>query len=158
MSKNNKKRVAVNSHQSQFVDEGAIDRVKYQNLLEDFLALQKDFVSKKRKLRAVEQKREILLAEVRFLRQRHEFFTKMQSDNLEQSLVPEKDPCMEDRVPKISSPIEDLVPEKYSSMPYQGKLVGKALRVNTTPKIGLIKGKSVGKKMILLQDQVTLNV
>ncbi|KAB5553420.1 hypothetical protein DKX38_010731 [Salix brachista] len=158
MSKNNKKRVAVNSHQSQFVDEGAIDRVKYQNLLEDFLALQKDFVSKKRKLRAVEQKREILLAEVRFLRQRHEFFMKMQSDSLEQSLVPEKDPCMEDRVPKISSPIEDLVPEKYSSMPYQGKVVGKALRVNTTPKSGLIKGKSVGKKMILLQDQLTLNV
>ncbi|XP_011031441.1 PREDICTED: uncharacterized protein LOC105130573 [Populus euphratica] len=127
MSKNNKKRVAVKSHQSQFVDEGAINRVKYQNLLEDFLELQKDFVSKKRKLRTVEQKREILSAEVRFLRQRHKFFMKMQSGNLVQSLVPEKDPCMEDLVPKISSPVEDLVPGKYSSMPYQGKFVGKPL-------------------------------
>ncbi|KAJ6915521.1 hypothetical protein NC651_017502 [Populus alba x Populus x berolinensis] len=81
MSKNDKKRVAVNSHQSQFVNEGAINRVKYQNLLEDFLELQKRKIT-----------------------------------------------CMEDLVPKISSPVEDLVPGKsFIYAISRGSLFGKPL-------------------------------
>ncbi|CAK7353958.1 unnamed protein product [Dovyalis caffra] len=170
MSKNNKKRVAVSSHQSQLVDEKAMDTLKYRNLLEDFLVLQKDFVSKKRKLRTVEQKRDVLLAEVRyvlctldlyerFLRRRHKFLMKMQSDNhqLEQGSISEKASCMEDLVPRKSSPIGDLDPGKYAAMQYEAKVVGKPLRVNKKPKNGLINGKSVGKKKIVLQDQVIFN-
>ncbi|XP_054797089.1 kinesin-like protein KIN-7N isoform X2 [Prosopis cineraria] len=68
----------VNSHQFYgSLNDSKVKR-KYLCLLEDFLELQKEFISKKKKLQAHEQKREILVEEVRFLRQRCNYLTKIQ--------------------------------------------------------------------------------
>lgn len=61
---------SVGFDQSLGVDIGAVAKLKYETLVGEFLELQKDFVSRKRKLHAAKQKRETVLAEVRFLRQR----------------------------------------------------------------------------------------
>ncbi|KAK9947220.1 hypothetical protein M0R45_012652 [Rubus argutus] len=62
------KRVAVNSAQP--VDEEAKLKFRHQRLVQDHLDLQKEVVSNKNKLEAAKQKRDILLAEIRFLRRR----------------------------------------------------------------------------------------
>ncbi|XP_021746297.1 uncharacterized protein LOC110712163 [Chenopodium quinoa] len=65
-------------------DQEAIIRVKHQSLLQDYLVLQKEFVTKKRKLKETKEKKETLLDEVRFLRRRRNLLLKMQSQNPEQ--------------------------------------------------------------------------
>ncbi|CAL0333073.1 unnamed protein product [Lupinus luteus] len=62
--------------------------LKYNALLEDYLDLQKEYVSKKKKIEAEKQKREVLLDEVRFLRQRHLYLTKSQCAKVEPELGP----------------------------------------------------------------------
>lgn len=52
---------------------------KYQNLLQDYLELQKEFVSKKKKFKSAIEKRDTLLAEVRFLRRRRKHLLKTKS-------------------------------------------------------------------------------
>lgn len=52
---------------------------KYQNLLQDYLELQKEFVGKKKKLKSTTGKRNTLLAEVSFLRRRHKQLLKAKS-------------------------------------------------------------------------------
>ncbi|GAB4854644.1 hypothetical protein Ancab_023226 [Ancistrocladus abbreviatus] len=51
---------------SRQVDDEARIRHKHQALLQEYLALQKEFVSKKRKLQEAKQRKEILLEEVRY--------------------------------------------------------------------------------------------
>ncbi|OAY27497.1 hypothetical protein MANES_16G130300v8 [Manihot esculenta] len=121
-----------NMGQSQFIKEASF-KLKQQNLLQDFLGLQKDFVSKKRKLQMTKQKRDILLAEVRFLRQRHKYLMAMQWHNLQQAQEP--------------------IPPQNSSM--QTEDVGKLWRTETKLKNGIINGKRV-KKKISWKDQSTV--
>ncbi|PIN11911.1 hypothetical protein CDL12_15495 [Handroanthus impetiginosus] len=64
--RNNMKRDSVSFDQSHVADDEANAKVKYQSLLKEYLELQKVFVSKKRKLQAAKQKRETILAEVRY--------------------------------------------------------------------------------------------
>uniref|UniRef100_A0A2P2KSR8 Uncharacterized protein MANES_03G008000 n=1 Tax=Rhizophora mucronata TaxID=61149 RepID=A0A2P2KSR8_RHIMU len=80
------------------------------------------------------QKRDVLLAEVRFLRQRHKQLVEIQSCDrqLEQDRVP---------APNVSS---------------HGDHVEDPWKMKEKPKSCLIKGKSVGKKKISWQDQVWL--
>ncbi|KAE9586432.1 hypothetical protein Lal_00044696 [Lupinus albus] len=62
--------------------------LKYNALLEDYLDLQREYVSKKKKIEEEKQKREVLLDEVRFLRQRHLHLMKSQCAKVEPELGP----------------------------------------------------------------------
>ncbi|KAG6387905.1 hypothetical protein SASPL_153100 [Salvia splendens] len=75
------KRASVNFDQSHSASDEAKDKLKYQTLLREYLDLQKVFVSKKRKLQAAKQKREVVFAEVRFLRRKHKYLLKRQAPN-----------------------------------------------------------------------------
>lgn len=66
------------------VDEVTKIREKHQSLLQDYLVLQKECVSKKRKLKESKERKETLLHEIRFLRRRRNLLLKMQSQNTEQ--------------------------------------------------------------------------
>ncbi|XP_052190378.1 uncharacterized protein LOC127800027 isoform X2 [Diospyros lotus] len=76
------KRSFVGLHHSRAVDEEARTRLKHQTLLEEYLQLQKEFVSMKRKLKTVMKRRDTLVAEVRFLARRRQYLLKTQSLNL----------------------------------------------------------------------------
>ncbi|CAK9175738.1 unnamed protein product [Ilex paraguariensis] len=82
------KRTSSDFRQSCDVDEEARARLKHQTLLQEFLELQKRFVSQKRKLQTAKQKRDTLLVEVRFLCRRTRYLLKYQSPKFE----PVKDP------------------------------------------------------------------
>ncbi|EEF46866.1 uncharacterized protein LOC8274175 [Ricinus communis] len=137
MLKRNLKRLAIDSYQSQsVVNEEAR---KYQTLLQDYFILQKEFVSIKKNLQTTEQKRDILMAEVQFLRQRHRYLMDVQSDNLQ----PEQDP----------------VPLQDSAMQYKDSQdMGKPPKPKKKPTNGLtndkrVVQKRVEKKEISWQDQ-----
>ncbi|KAJ9184104.1 hypothetical protein P3X46_007878 [Hevea brasiliensis] len=117
---------------SQSIEEARF-KSKHQSLLEDFLELQKEFVSKKKKLQMTKQKRDILSTEIRFLRQRHRYLMAMWSHNHQLQ--------------------QDQAPPQNSSM--QSEDVGKLLRAEKKLKDGIINGKRVQKK-IPWQDQSTV--
>lgn len=167
------KRASLNSHwQSNSVDEEAGARLKYQNLLQDFLELQKGFVSDKKRMRTVNQKRETLLAEVRFLRKRFSYLSmiKSQEHELQQDSVQSQNPHLQSRMAKNHG-INEAVEKGPSSLPdldpnmalEEGSVrsqvdVQAPLRKEKQPRNGLINGKRVGKKKISWQDQVALKV
>ncbi|KAK3211085.1 hypothetical protein Dsin_015791 [Dipteronia sinensis] len=160
------KRVAANSHHAE-----ASARSKKQRLLEDYLELQKDFVSKKKKLQITKQKKEILLAEVRFLRRKHKSF-RMQSEvhEHEQDLVgPQKSYARSkllpknrsDSVLKSPSPAPDFKPVMGNEEQDVRKKEEANLnppRVEKNPKNCLFNKKRVGKKKTPWQDPVALQV
>ncbi|KAF4373179.1 hypothetical protein CsatB_008535 [Cannabis sativa] len=80
------KRVSVNSRQSQLQKDEAVINLRHQCLLQDYLELQKEFVSKKKKLKVVTETRDTLLAEVRFLRQRLTYLQNVQSPKITQTV------------------------------------------------------------------------
>ncbi|XP_065848734.1 uncharacterized protein [Euphorbia lathyris] len=87
----------MDSCQLQSMDEEIRFRMKHQRLLEEFVDLQKDFVSKKKKMQITQKKRDALLAEVRFLRQKHSYLMDLRSNKLEakkEPVSPEKS-CMQ---------------------------------------------------------------
>ncbi|KAF7817309.1 ribosomal RNA small subunit methyltransferase G [Senna tora] len=114
------KRGFINSHHSSASLEDSSDvKRKYHILLQDYLELQKtlisnllllgfqavlEYVSKKRKFQTAKQKREVLLDEVRFLKQRHDYLiinsqfarveSKLQNADIN-SIVNEKDDTVE---------------------------------------------------------------
>ncbi|QCD99217.1 hypothetical protein DEO72_LG7g498 [Vigna unguiculata] len=61
--------------QASYSIEDEKNNLKYNFLLEDYLQIQKEYVSKKRKLQAEKRKRDKLVQEVRFLRQKYKHFT-----------------------------------------------------------------------------------
>lgn len=156
-------------------DEVARAKLKHQNLLREFLELQKEFVSKKKKLQTVNQKRETLLAEVRFLRRRYKYLsmTKPLDYELQQESVQSQNPYLQsetaksyginevvERRPSSCSDFETNVVHEEGGRVCQADVQDQApLRKEKKPKNGLINnGKSVGKKKISWQDQVTLKV
>ncbi|XP_019447589.1 PREDICTED: uncharacterized protein LOC109350750 isoform X2 [Lupinus angustifolius] len=82
------KRGSLNSSQFHTSLRNSKIALKYNALLEDYLDLQKEYVSKKKKIEAEKQKREVLLDEVRFLRQRHLYLMKSQCAKVEPELGP----------------------------------------------------------------------
>ncbi|XVF35685.1 hypothetical protein REPUB_Repub18cG0167500 [Reevesia pubescens] len=168
------KRASLNSHRqyNSFVDEEARARLKHQTLLQEFLELQKEFVSKKKKLQTVDQKRETLLAEVRFLRQRYSYLSmiKSQEYGLQQDSVQSQNLYVQSKMAKNYG-INEPVGRSPCSLPdldpnvVQEEGGGKnqvdvqaPSRKEKKPKNGLIKGKRVGKKKISWQDEVALKV
>ncbi|XVE71272.1 hypothetical protein DITRI_Ditri10aG0137700 [Diplodiscus trichospermus] len=112
------KRSSLNSHrQYNSVDEEARARLKHQNLLEEYLELQKEFVSMKKKLQTVNQKRETLLAEVRFLRQRYSYLsmTKQECEQLQDS-DQSQNPYLQNRMAK-NYDINEAVERRACSLP-----------------------------------------
>ncbi|XP_022750334.1 uncharacterized protein LOC111299419 isoform X2 [Durio zibethinus] len=166
------KRSSLNSHrQYNSVDEEARARLKHQNLLQEFLELQKEFVSKKKKMQTVNQKRETLLAEVRFLRQRYSYLSMIKSQEYErqQDSVQPQNPYLQSKIAKNYG-INEAVERRPSSLPdldpnVHEKRGGRSqvdvqapLRKEKKPKNCVINGKRVGKKKISWQDQVALKV
>ncbi|KAK9280177.1 hypothetical protein L1049_013864 [Liquidambar formosana] len=171
------KRVSVDSHQSCRVDEEARVRMKHQSLLQDYLELQKDFVSKKRKLQIAKQKRETILAEVRFLRRRQTYLLKIKSAKLEpeqdilqqkKSDIQRKMHIKERKYSAREAALKNLPPVLDSEVILDGgeeeeggrkeQEVWEPQRVEKKPKNCLINDKRVGKKKISWQDQVALKV
>lgn len=169
------KRASLNSHrQYNSVDEEARARLKHQNLLQEFLELQKEFVSKKKKLQTVDQKRDTLLAEVRFLRQRYNYLSMTKSreyEPLQRSVQSQHPPYLQLQSKSAKSyDVNDAVERRRHSPGLNPNLVHEEggersqvdvrapLRKGKKPKNGLINGKRVGKKKISWQDQVALEV
>ncbi|KAK2659034.1 hypothetical protein Ddye_005567 [Dipteronia dyeriana] len=158
--------VAANSHLAE-----ASARSKKQRLLEDYLELQKDFVSKKKKLQIANQKKEILLAEVRFLRRKHTSF-RIQSEahEHEQDVVgPQKSYARSKLLPKNRS---DSVLKRPSPPLDFNPVLGNEEQdirkkeeanlnpptVEEKPKNCMFNKKRVGKKKTSWQDPVALQV
>ncbi|GLT85229.1 hypothetical protein SLE2022_034250 [Rubroshorea leprosula] len=165
------KRVPLYPHQPNSMDNQAKARSKHQTLLEDYLELQKDFVSMKKKLQKKKQERETLWAEVRFLRRRHEYLTMLESQKLEleQYSVEPQDSKMlakdnshgADGTPgnKISSPpaLNSAAVEEKGDRGNK-KEAQDPLRVEKKRKGSLISRKKVEKKKISWQDPVALRI
>lgn len=146
------------------VDEQAKALSKYQILLEDFVELQKVLVSMKSRLQKKKQDRETLLAEVRFLRERHEFLTMLESQKhkfeqdsvQQQSLMLPKDGATQ----KKKKPKKPLRPDLNSNMVEEsGDMVHEkdAMTAGKKRKGSLISSKRE-KKKISWQDPVALKV
>ncbi|XP_044463864.1 uncharacterized protein LOC123194627 isoform X2 [Mangifera indica] len=171
------KRVAGNSyHQPLFhmVDDETGARFKQQRLLQEYLQVQKEFVSKKKKLQIAKQKREILLAEVRFLRHRYNLLKKQSPElETEKDLVgslnshSQSNLLAENRsfggsehVVKSSPPIFNLNQSLDDEDCYRGRkedIVLDTLRMEKQQKNWMINEKRVGKKKISWQDQLEDN-
>ncbi|PON74539.1 ribosomal RNA small subunit methyltransferase G [Parasponia andersonii] len=169
------KRVSANSHQSRLIVEEARIKYSHETLLQEYLDVQKEFVSKKKKLQAVWQKRETLLAEVRFLRRRHNYLLKKQSTNAETQSVQNQN---SHRQPQLSSkenkynvnePVRHGNTKVLDTKSISGVTenergtekeipIMERIRLQKKPKNCLINGKRVGKKKITVQDQVVLEV
>ncbi|CAB4265878.1 unnamed protein product [Prunus armeniaca] len=156
------KRVAVNSHKSQPVDEEARLNFRHESLLQDYLERQKEFVSKKKKLQAARQKRDILLGEIGFLRRRHRHLLKIKSAETEPEVQQQKSDIQPKKFSrKRKSDANEAVLNKPSQVSPEGggeQIVSEPIRVEKKPKNCLVDDKKVGKKKIALQDQVALNV
>lgn len=163
----------MDSHQSRPMNEEAKAKLKYQNLLQDYLELQKEFVSKKRKLQTAELNRENLLSEVRFLRQRRKYLLKLQSPKGEPEFIQHySDACgqlpanernynVNEALLKHGSPMLDMKPisnDEEQDLNRKEDIVCEPLRVEKKPKNCLINDKIVENKKISLQDQVALKV
>ncbi|KAE8732551.1 putative Pentatricopeptide repeat-containing protein [Hibiscus syriacus] len=154
------------------VDEEAMSRRKHQNLLQEFLDLQKEFVSKKNKLEMVNQMQGTLLNEVRFLRQRYNYLSmiKSQEYELQQDFVQSQYPYLQSKMAKkhgVNESIErrpSFFPDSCPNVVHVeegGRShvdVQAALRKGKKPKKRLINGKRVGKRKISWQDEVALKV
>ncbi|XP_039005423.1 uncharacterized protein LOC120132798 isoform X1 [Hibiscus syriacus] len=166
------------------VDEETRARLKHQTLLQEFLVLQKEFVSKKKKLPVMNQKRDSLLAEVRyeisygffplhvFLRRRCSYLSMIKSQEYEQQQdsVQSQNPNRQSKLAKPKSlainkagkrrlyslPDIDLnVVHEEGSGKNQGNVQAPSQK-EKKPKNRLSNSKRVGKKKITWQDPVAL--
>ncbi|GMJ07771.1 INO80-BINDING PROTEIN 2B [Hibiscus trionum] len=158
------------------VDEETRARLKHQTLLQEFLDLQKEFVSMKKKLPMMNQKRDALLAEVRFLRRRYSYLSMIKSQEYEeqQDSIQSQNPNLQRKLAKPKSlVINEAGGRGPSSLPDidlnvvheegSGRNQGQGdvqapLRKKKKPKNCLINGKRVEKKKISWQDPVALKV
>ncbi|KAI3454006.1 hypothetical protein Pfo_010669 [Paulownia fortunei] len=166
----NMKRDSVSFDQSHAVDDEPNAKLRYQSLLKEYLELQKVYVSRKRKLQAEMQKRETILAEVRFLRRRHKYLLKTRASNMgkvplhlpnsdiksnaiegerSQSAL-EASPENSGRVLVTNSHLEDEGGEGEQLVPEE------EVRFAKKPKNYLIHDKGVGTRKIFWPDKVAL--
>ncbi|XP_004291967.1 PREDICTED: uncharacterized protein LOC101300978 [Fragaria vesca subsp. vesca] len=161
------KRVAVNpkttSQAHPAVDDQAKLQLRHQTLLQDHLHLQKEVVTKKKKLQAAKQKRDILLAEIRFLRRRQRHLLKLKSAETEPQVVQHE--TSNTKLKKFSrkrnNDASEAVPSKHSQVVVKEEgeqLVWEPLRVEKKSRTRLINDKRIGKRKIDVQDEVALNV
>lgn len=163
----------MDSRRSGFVDDDQKFRDKHQVLLQEYLVLQKDCVSKKRKLKEAKERKKALLDEIRFLKQRRSFLLRIQSENGEQQQIAvqsQKTDANRDmeqsarslyasepsfRNPmQTSKPIIDSMWNSGSSG--KGEVGFPPLRIGKKPKDLFANGKRAEKRKISWQDQVSL--
>ncbi|PRQ26878.1 hypothetical protein RchiOBHm_Chr6g0299341 [Rosa chinensis] len=160
------KRVAVNSKNTSeahhVVDDQAKLQLRHQTLLQDHLDLQKEVVTKKKKLQAAKQKRDILLAEIGFLRRRLRHLQKLKSAETEPKVVQHETSNTKSKKfsRKRNNDASEAVPSKHSHVVHEEgeELVWEPKRVEKKSKTWLINDKRVGKRKIEVQDEVALNV
>ncbi|KAL7122313.1 hypothetical protein ACP275_01G038000 [Erythranthe tilingii] len=144
------KRASVSFDQPRTIDDDdAKAKIKYQTLLTEYLELQKAFVSSKRKLQAAKQKRETVLSEVRFLRRKLKYLSKIRNHSSSEAAAPEN--CDQVLVSCSSSKNE----EANENKPVNEE---KNIRLTKKPKNRIIHEKGTGKRKISWPDQATLKV
>ncbi|KAI4316410.1 hypothetical protein L6164_024391 [Bauhinia variegata] len=151
------KRGSVNSLQF-YGSRGEVSTInqKYQSLLEDYLELQKDHVSNKKKLQTSKEKREILLDELRFLRHRHQYLSKLQFSKDESKLAAHQNSYT--RNAPIGKQINYIVNEPYIDQQGRSKeeLVLNTAKVQKKRKNCLKNDNKGVKRKISWQDKVAL--
>ncbi|XP_009796791.1 uncharacterized protein LOC107802915 isoform X2 [Nicotiana tabacum] len=149
------KRSIEGFNQLNAVDEEAKAKLKQKHLLNEFLELQKEFVSKKRKLQAAKQRRDIILGEI-----------------LERDIPHMKNFDTESEVPKeerfnsgydaAGETARPAFTSKFNSGYEVGDdeaLAGRdVLRLEFLPKNYLIDDSGVGKKKLSWHGEVTFKV
>lgn len=166
------KRASLDFHQSHTVDEEAKAKLKHQRLANEFLELQKEFVLKKRKLKAAKQKRDTFFSEVRFLRRRQKYLYKIKHSNKGKDLLlfPNSDEEIDVSEGERNLSVYEAAPGKSDSVLVsnshmkseedggQHQVLERELRFANEPKNGLLRGKAVEKRKISRHDQFTLQV
>ncbi|XP_009359127.2 uncharacterized protein LOC103949734 [Pyrus x bretschneideri] len=156
------KRAAGNCKQSQPADEETRTKFRHESLLQDYLLRQKEFVSKKQMIQAAKQKRDILLAEIRFLRRRYSHLLKIKSAETEPEVRHQNSDVQPKKLAKKKKDANEAVVNKPSRASPEGggveHIVSEPVRVEKKRKNRVVNGRKVGKKKIAVQDQVSLNV
>ncbi|KAJ7966279.1 Ribosomal RNA small subunit methyltransferase G [Quillaja saponaria] len=145
-------RVSVGFHQSSPAEETKYNQ-RFQSLVQDFLELQKEYVSMKKKLQIAQQQRNTLADEVSFLRQRHKYLLKLQSPEAEPELGAFQNADIDpEPIRKEKDCPTSVLKTKHGlgDIEQEGRI--KKL------KMSLVNDKQVGKKKISWQDQVDLKV
>ncbi|MED6219961.1 hypothetical protein PIB30_040587 [Stylosanthes scabra] len=132
---------------------------KYNGLLEDYLDLQKEYVSKKRKLKAEKQKRDILMEEVRFLRQRHRYLTMLHFAKVEQDHGPSVDVNIHDVPIRTEECVAQEKTNRRKNANGKKKLVNKApTMIEKQLKNIKFNEEKSGKEKILWPDELALKL
>lgn len=150
------KRTSVGFDQSRATDGEAKEKLKYQTLLKEYLELQKEYVSRKRKLQAAKQKRELCLAEVRFLKRRHKHLSKSQAPNADRDLLHQ--PNMDLQTSTIDQLLLSNSRPKDEEAGGGDRVYEEDVRRTKKIKNHVTQGKGESKRKICWPDQVTLNV
>ncbi|KAL5185350.1 hypothetical protein HKD37_17G048852 [Glycine soja] len=132
--------------------------IKYYSLLEDCSKLQKECVSKKRKLQEEKQKREILLDEVRFLRQQHKYLTKIQAAKVEPELGPSQNADIHNVPIEKERNFFSSEISMHQESNGREELVGNTLPITDKPLNLSNKEKKSGKKKVSWNDDVVVIV
>lgn len=162
------KRGFVEFDHSRAIDEDAKAKFIYQTRLSEYLELQKEYVSRKRKLQAAKGKKEKILAQVRFLRQKRKYLLKSQTPNIGRVSLHHLSSDIESNRERFQSTSE-VAPKKFELLvsnshlktgeEKEGNIHHKDVRLKAKIKNPLlVRNKGVGKRKMCLPDQVTLKV
>ncbi|KAM1012742.1 uncharacterized protein LOC126631912 [Malus sylvestris] len=158
------KRAAGNCKQSQPADEETRTKFRHESLLQDYLLRQKEFVSKKKMMQAAKQKRDVLLAEIRFLRRRYSHLLKIKSAETEPEVRHQNSDVQPKKLARKKKHANEAVVNKPSRVSPEGgggggeHIVSEPVREEKKRKNRVVNGRKVGKKKTAVQDQVSLNV
>lgn len=158
------KRASVNLQECNGVDEEANRaRLKHQALLREYLQLQKEFVSKKRKFQTAEQKRDNLVAIVKFLRRKRRYLLNCQhtpaelgSDLVDLQNVDTERAMLEEERKHATSETAVRYEEALGGRGLGEQVVREASRTEKMPRKYFIDAKGLGKKKISWRDQLTV--
>lgn len=153
------KGVSMDYRQPRPTKEVAGAKLKYQSLLMDYLDLQKEFVSRKRKLQAAKVNRENLLSEVRFLRKRCKCLLKLKSAKDEVEFI-QLNSDISGQLPakEENYNVNEGAPKQQSPVVNAEDIVCEPPRVEKKPKNCLINDTIVEQNKISLQDRLVLEV
>ncbi|KNA09663.1 hypothetical protein SOVF_151420 [Spinacia oleracea] len=153
------------------VDEVTKIRQKHQSLLQDYLVLQKECVSKKRKLKESKEKKDTLLDEIRFLKRRRNLLLRLQSPNSEQQedFVESQKTHAKYEVGPSGRYAGTSEPPLQNSRPTTGSIWNSAslaneevgfpsVKLGKKPKDLFTNGKRAEKRKISWQDPLALKV
>ncbi|MBA0846282.1 hypothetical protein Goarm_023240 [Gossypium armourianum] len=149
------------------VDEEARARLKHQSLLQEFLELQKEFVSKKKKLETVNQMRGCLLNEVRYS---YLSMVKSREYGLQKDSVQSQNSYLQTKMVKnfgINVSVErrlNSLPDLDPNVVHEEGSGRSQVDVQAVSRKGkksqnrLMNGKRVGKKKLSWQVQVAFKI